>query len=58
MSSAQVICWGLTFHSCDQEFDAGQMLELNLLLKPKNSKIKLQGCVLPRPAVKNLMCYE
>lgn len=35
---------GMAFE-CDEQFDAGQMLELNLLLKPANSKLKLQGCV-------------
>jgi len=35
---------GMAFE-CDEQFDAGQMLELNLLLKPANSRLKLQGCV-------------
>jgi len=35
---------GMAFE-CNEQIDAGQILELNLLLKPANSKLKLQGCV-------------
>lgn len=35
---------GMAFE-CSEQFDAGQMLELNLLLKPVNSMLKLKGCV-------------
>lgn len=35
---------GIAFES-DEAFDAGQVLELNLLLKPVNTKLKLRGCV-------------
>lgn len=36
---------GMAFE-CDEHFDTGQMLVLNLLLKPVNSKLKLRGCVI------------
>jgi len=35
---------GIAFE-CDERFDVGVVLELNLLLKPVNSTIKLRGCV-------------
>lgn len=35
---------GIAFE-CDERFDVGVVLELNLLLKPVNSTIKLSGCV-------------
>lgn len=35
---------GMAFE-CDEQFDAGQMLELKLLLKPVNATLKLKGCV-------------
>jgi len=35
---------GMAFE-CDEQFDAGQMMELNLLLKPVNATLKLKGCV-------------
>ena len=35
---------GMSFES-DERFDVGQVLELNLLLKPMNSSIKLKGCI-------------
>jgi len=35
---------GMAFE-CDEQFDAGHMLELNLLLKPTNSTLKLKSCV-------------
>lgn len=35
---------GMAFE-CAEQFDTGQMLELDLLLKPANSKLKLRGCV-------------
>lgn len=35
---------GMAFES-DDRFDVGEVLELNLLLKPMNSNLKLKGCV-------------
>jgi len=35
---------GIAFE-CDERFDVGVVLELNLLLKPVNSTVKLRGCV-------------
>jgi hypothetical protein len=35
---------GIAFES-EEPFNPGQVLELNLLLKPVNTKLKLQGCV-------------
>lgn len=35
---------GMAFE-CDERFDVGEVLELNLLLKPMNSNLKLRGCV-------------
>jgi len=35
---------GMAFE-CDEPIDAGQMLELNLLLKSVNATLKLKGCV-------------
>jgi len=35
---------GIAFE-CDEQFNAGQLMELNLLLKPVNTMLKLKGCV-------------
>ena len=44
LTRVNISACGMAFE-CDEQFDAGQVLELNLLLKPVKTKLKLQGCV-------------